>query len=85
MHFYIFTEVFYNIKTNRNLYNIIYNLTTTIRAKSVGPLRRIYPWFSPLSIFNVIHTILLERDSTVEYIETNGGKGDFYLETRIWD
>ena len=55
----------------------------TIRAKSVGPLRRNYQWFSPLPIFNV-DPYRTGTDSTIERnIETGGGKGELHLDTRI--
>ena len=57
----------------------------TIRAESVGPLRRIYHRFSPLPIFNV-DPHYTGMDATVERnIETRGGKGEFYFKTRVWD
>ena len=42
-------EGFYKLSTK----NCLSNLNSIIRAKSVGPLRRIYQWFSLLPIFNV--------------------------------
>ena len=48
----------------------------TIRAKSVGPLRRNYQWFSPLPIFN-IDPYRTGTDSTIERnIETGVGRGN---------
>ena len=56
----------------------------TIRAKSVGPLRRNYQWFSPLPIFNV-DPYRTGTDSTIERnIETGGGKGELHLDTKDW-
>ena len=50
---------------------------TTIRAKSVGPLRCNYQWFSPLPIFNV-DSYRTGTDSTVERnIEAGVGRGNY--------
>ena len=50
---------------------------TTIRAKSVGPLRHIYQRFSLLHFFNV-EPHRTEADSTIKRnIETRDGKGEF--------
>ena len=45
----------------------------------------IYQRFSPFPIFNV-DPHYTGMDATVEHnIETRGGKGEFYFETRVWN
>ena len=60
----------------------LFKYESTVRAESVGPLKRIYQRVSPLPIFNVDpHHI--GTDATVERnIDTSGGKGEFCSETR---
>ena len=54
----------------------------TIRAESVGPLKRIHQRFSSLSTFNV-DPHYRGTDATVEHdIERRGGKGELYSETK---